>query len=155
MDIRAITAYVYGTPRVARFLAVGGVASLAQLALLHFIQLSGISKLVANFFAFELSTQLNFTLSYLITWRDRRPPVATPRYILERLLAFNGMAITTLIVNLSVFALVLLFAHYLIAGALGIIVATTVNFIVSGRIIFRPLVPLSPSDQPTGALKGQ
>ncbi len=138
LDKKGLTHYIDSTPRIVRFLGVGGLASLAQLALLHFIQLSGISVLLANFFAFEIATQLNFILSYLITWRDRRPPLVTPRYILERTLAFNTMAISTLVVNMAVFALVLLFAHYLIAGAAGIAVATIVNFIVSGHIIFRP-----------------
>ncbi len=132
-----IAGYVYRAPRIVRFLSVGGVASLIQLSLLYLIQLTGISKLLANFFAFEISTQVNFTLSYFITWYDRTPKKPTVRYVTERLLAFNGMAATTLVINMSVFALMLLFVHYLVAGALGIIAATTVNFIVSSRIIFR------------------
>jgi dolichol-phosphate mannosyltransferase len=132
-----IAGYLYRAPRIVRFLSVGGVASLLQLSLLYLIQLTGISKLLANFFAFEISTQVNFTLSYFITWYDRTPKKPTVRYVAERLLAFNGMAATTLVINMSVFALMLLFVHYLVAGALGIIAATTVNFIVSSRIIFR------------------
>ena len=132
-----IPKYVYRLPTVIRFLAVGGVASLLQLLLLYLIQLSGISKIVANFFAFEISTQVNFSLSYLITWYERTPERPTVRYILERLMAFNGMAITTLIINMSVFAVMLLYVHFLMAGALGIIAATTTNFIVSSWIIFR------------------
>jgi putative flippase GtrA len=133
----AIANYVHGTPRIVRFLFVGGVASLLQLFLLYLIQLTGISKLLANFFAFEISSQVNFTLSYFITWYDRTPKKPTVRYIIERLLAFNGMAISTLIINMSVFAVMLFFVHYLVAGALGIIAATTTNFIVSSRLIFR------------------
>ncbi len=132
-----IARYVYRAPTIVRFLAVGGVASLLQLTLLYLIQLSGISKLLANFFAFEISSQVNFALSYLITWHERTPERPTVRYILERMLAFNGMAITTLIINMSVFAFMLLYVHFLIAGALGIIAATTANFIVSSWLIFR------------------
>ncbi len=129
--------YVYGTPRIVRFLSVGVVASLLQLFLLYLIQLTGISKLLANFFAFEISAQVNFTLSYFITWYDRTPKKPTVRYVIERLLAFNGMAATTLVINMSVFALMLFFVHYLVAAALGIIAATTTNFIISSRLIFR------------------
>ncbi len=132
-----IARYVYRAPTIVRFLAVGGVASLLQLTLLYLIQLSGISKLLANFFAFEISSQVNFALSYLITWHERTPERPTVRYILERFFAFNGMAITTLIINMSVFALMLLYVHFLIAGALGIIAATATNFIVSSWFIFR------------------
>jgi len=132
-----IPKYVHRLPTVIRFLAVGGVASLLQLLLLYLIQLSGISKIVANFFAFEISTQVNFSLSYLITWYERTPERPTVRYILERLMAFNGMAITTLIINMSVFAVMLLYVHFLMAGALGIIAATATNFFVSSWIIFR------------------
>ncbi len=132
-----IPRYVYRLPTVVRFLMVGGVASLLQLSLLYVIQLSGISKLLANFFAFEISSQVNFALSYLITWHERTPERPTVRYILQRLFAFNGMAIMTLIVNMSVFALMLLYVHFLIAGAVGIIAATATNFIVSSWLIFR------------------
>ena len=132
-----IASYVHGAPRIVRFVSVGGVASLLQLFLLYVIQLTGISKLLANFFAFEISTQVNFTLSYFITWYDRTPKKPTVRYVVERLMAFNGMAVTTLIINMSVFAVMLFFVHYLVAGALGIIAATTTNFVVSSRLIFR------------------
>lgn len=133
----SIASYVYRAPTIVRFIAVGGVASLVQLSLLYVIQLSGVSKLLANFFAFEISTQVNFALSYLITWYERTPERPTVRYVLGRLLAFNGMAVTTLIINMSVFALMLLYVHFLIAGAVGIIAATATNFIVSSWLIFR------------------
>jgi putative flippase GtrA len=132
-----IASYVYGVPRILRFLSVGGVASLLQLLLLYLIQLTGISKLLANFFAFEISTQVNFTLSYFITWYDRTPKKPTVRYIIERLVAFNGMAVSTLVINMSVFALMLLYAHFMIAGAVAILVAAAANFMVSSRLIFR------------------
>ena len=132
-----IPRYVYRAPIIVRFIMVGGVASFVQLTLLYVIQLSGIPKLLANFFAFEISTQVNFALSYLITWRERTPENPTSRYILQRLFAFNGMAITTLVINMSVFALMLLYVHFLIAGAVGIIAATATNFIVSSWFIFR------------------
>jgi len=136
-DGGTISGNVYRIPRVFRFLCVGAVASLLQLALLYVIQLSGIPKLLANFFAFEISTQVNFGLSYLITWYDRTPERPTLRYLIGRLLGFNGMAITTLIINMSVFALMLMYVHFMIAGALAILAAATTNFIVSSRIIFR------------------
>ena len=136
-DGGTISGNIYRIPRVFRFLCVGAVASLLQLALLYVIQLSGIPKLLANFFAFEISTQVNFGLSYLITWYDRTPERPTLRYLIVRLLGFNGMAITTLIINMSVFALMLMYVHFMIAGALAILAAATTNFIVSSRIIFR------------------
>ena len=136
-DGGAISGNIYRIPRVFRFLCVGAVASLLQLTLLYVIHLSGIPKLLANFFAFEISTQVNFGLSYLITWYDRTPERPTLRYLIGRLLGFNGMAITTLIINMSVFALMLMYVHFMIAGALAILAAATTNFIVSSRIIFR------------------
>ena len=132
-----IASYVYRTPRIVRFVSVGGVASLLQLLLLYLIHLTGMPKLLANFFAFEISTQVNFTLSYFITWHDRTPERPTIRYVIERLLGFNGMAVTTLIINMSVFALMLLYVHFMIAGAVAILVAAATNFIVSSRLVFR------------------
>jgi putative flippase GtrA len=132
-----ITSYVHGTPRIIRFVSVGGVASLLQLVLLYIIQLTGMSKLLANFFAFEISTQVNFALSYFITWYDRTPEKPTVRYMIERWLGFNGMAVTTLVINMSVFALMLLYVHFMIAGAVAILVAAVTNFVISSRVIFR------------------
>lgn len=136
-EMGTIFSHIYGVPRIVRFLFVGGVASLLQLLLLYVIQLSGMSKLLANFFAFEISTQVNFALSYFITWYDRTPERPTVRYVIERLLGFNGMAVTTLVINMSVFALMLLYVHFMIAGAVAIVVAATANFIISSRLIFR------------------
>lgn len=137
LDMGAIAGYVYRTPRVVRFVSVGGLASLLQLLMLYVIQLTGVPKLLANFLAFEISTQFNFTLSYFITWHDRTPERPTVRYVIERLLGFNGMAVTTLIINMSVFALLLLYVHFMIAGAAAILVAATTNFIISSRLVFR------------------
>jgi len=132
-----LSGHVHAVPRVVRFISVGAVASLLQLVLLYVIHLSGISKLLANFFAFEISTQVNFTLSYFITWYDRTPEKPTVRYVIERLMGFNGMAVSTLIINMSVFALMLLFLHFMIAGAVAILAVATFNFFVSSRLIFR------------------
>jgi putative flippase GtrA len=132
-----VSSYVYGTPRIVRFLSVGAAASLLHLLVLYLIQLSGMSRLLANFFAFEISAQVNFTLSYFITWHDRTPERPTVRYVIERLLGFNAMAVTTLVINMSVFALMLLYIHFMIAGVVAILVAATANFIVSSLLIFR------------------
>ena len=132
-----LSGHVHAVPRVVRFISVGAVASLLQLVLLYVIHLSGISKLLANFFAFEISTQVNFTLSYFITWYDRTPEKPTVRYVIERLMGFNGMAVSTLIINMSVFALMLLFFHFMIAGAVAVLAAAAFNFFVSSRLIFR------------------
>ena len=132
-----VVSYVYGTPRIVRFLSVGAAASLLYLLLLYLIQLSGMPKLLANLFAFEISTQVNFTLSYFITWYDRTPERPTVRYVIERLLGFNGMAVTTLVINMSVFALMLLYVHFMVAGAVAVLAAATANFIVSSLLIFR------------------
>src|SRR3989304_1400362 len=112
LDKGTLAGYIYAVPRVVRFLSVGAVASLLQLLLLYVIHLTGISKLLANFFAFEISTQVNFALSYFITWYDRTPKNPSLRYVVERWLGFNGMAVTTLVINMSVFALMLFFVHY-------------------------------------------
>jgi len=137
LDKGTLAGHVYAVPRVVRFISVGAVASGLQLLLLYVIHLSGIPKLLANFFAFEISTQVNFALSYFITWYDRTPERASVRYVIERLLGFNGMAVTTLIINMSVFAVMLLFFHFMIAGAVAILAVATFNFFVSSRLIFR------------------
>ncbi|MGA2285980.1 MAG: GtrA family protein [Dehalococcoidia bacterium] len=129
---------LYGN-RVMRFAAVGGSCGLVQLAVLHLLVAGfGAQELLANFIAFVISMELNFTLNQLFTWRDRWSSELTPQRFVVRVLMFNASASTTGIpLNQGIAALMSLFMWYLPAAAIGICVAATANFFLSDRLVFR------------------
>ncbi len=107
----------------------------------------------ANLLALTLSTQLNFLLSTLIIWPDR--PVTSHRILttLQRLIAFNGISLTTLLVNEGVFAVADRFLPYLVAGVCGIAIAAPINYLVEHFLIFRSPEGTSNHDAPTQRLR--
>ena len=125
--------------RVRRFALVGITCGLVQLGLLQVIVQGNVHENLANLAAFALSVQVNFTLSQLYTWRDRRMSTRGPPELVRRLFVFNGAAATTGVVNQGIFGLANLLIWYLPAAALGIAVAAVTNFLLNDRLVFRPL----------------
>jgi putative flippase GtrA len=120
--------------RPLRFAVTGGLAGLLQLTLLTLLTRSHWSPLLANGVAFLLAAQLNFAVSNLFTWRDRR----TGQSLASRWLAFHGSIASMAVVNLLVFAIVRTFLPDLLASATGILVAAVGNFFIGDRLVFRP-----------------
>lgn len=83
--------------------------------------------------AFLLAAQVNFVLSGLFTWRDRRTILSWPR----RWLLFHGSIAGMAVVNMLVFALSRLLLPDLAASAMGIAVAAAGNFLLGDLVIFR------------------
>ena len=124
-------------PRLVRFGFVGGTCSLLQLVFLEMLVQFNLELHLANILAFLISTQLNFALSSLITWRDRLAPHERPTLLVRRLAGYNGLALISLTVNQIVFTIAALSINYLAAATLGILVGMIVNYTVSGKLIFR------------------
>jgi len=125
--------------RVRRFAVVGITCGLVQLGLLQVFVQGSVQENLANLAAFAISVQVNFTLSQLYTWGDRRMSVPGPFQLVRRLFLFNGAAATTGVVNQGVFGLANLLIWYLPAAALGIAVAAVTNFLLNDRLVFRKL----------------
>lgn len=119
--------------RPVRFAITGGLAGLVQLALLKLLTDHGWQALVANAVAFLLAAQLNFALSSLFTWRDRR----TRQSLGRRWLAFHGSIAGMAVVNLAVFSAARLVLPVLAASAAGICAAAIGNFFIGDRLVFR------------------
>jgi len=138
-------------PRPLRFGFVGGTCAALQLGILFGLVHLGLEQHAANILAFLVSTQVNFALSSIVTWHDRRATAATRSTVATRLASYNAMALATLLVNQAVFSLAATVAHYLVASALGIVTAAVINYLVSGRVIFargrarRPVEAVQPT----------
>lgn len=124
---------VIRVPRVFRFVAVGITCTASQQLLLILLVKNGSGEYLANAVGFIISTQLNFLLSYHLTYGDRKGDST------RRLLQFNALAITVLVCNMVAFATALKFTPYLVAGFLGIVGTLTgavINYLVGTKFIF-------------------
>src|SRR5213078_1846300 len=99
-------------PRPMRFGFVGGTCAALQLGVLFGLVHLGLERHGANVLAFLLSTQVNFALSSIVTWRDRQPPVSGRATVAAQLASYNAMALVTLLVNQAVFGVAVAVAHY-------------------------------------------
>jgi putative flippase GtrA len=135
-QIDAIGAALVRLPRLIRFGGVGGACAVLQLAALAVLVRLGVNKHLGNGLAFFGSTQVNFVLSSLITWRERRGREVM-NSVVARMASYNLLALGVLVVNQVVFALAASRVHYLIASALGILAGMVVNYTVSRAVVFR------------------
>jgi len=122
--------------RPLRFAFTGGAGALTQLALLAGLVRLGLHAVPANGLALLVSAQVNFALSYLFTWHDRRAIGPAWRTLPARWFAFHGCIATTAALNLGIFAAARVFLPNLIAAGAGIGVAAIVNFAVNDRLAF-------------------
>ena len=110
-------------PRLIRFASVGSACALLQLAALHLLVELNVDKSVANLFALVCFAQLNFALSSVITWTNRRA-------------RFNGVVVVSALANQLTFMVAVPHIEYLIAGTLSLIVGAIINYLVSDRVVF-------------------
>jgi len=131
------TIWIDRTPRLMRFCFVGGFCALIQMGLLYAFVNLGTQKNLANFVAFMISVQISFPMNYFITWRDRKEKGSKDvKLLVLRWVSFNGTYLIGMVINQVAFAIFLLFAHYIVAGILGILAAMTINYTVSNKFIF-------------------
>ena len=125
--------------RPLRFICTGGLAGVIQLGLLDLMIKYGWETALANIVAFLLAAQVNFVLSFFFTWRDRQPVADTvTRYVFwSRWLRFHSSILLTALLNQGVFLLTRAFIPALLASALGICVASLVNFFTMNTLVFR------------------
>lgn len=124
--------------RPLRFALTGGLAGLVQLGLLAALADHGWRPWIANLAAFLLAAQLNFALSTLYTWRDRRGTDVLWR----RWLLFHGSISGMAVLNIAVYTVARTVLPYLLASAAGIAVAAVGNFLLGDRLVFRAHGPM-------------
>lgn len=132
--------------RVVRFGMVAVSCTLLQLLILEYLNHLGVDRVLANGIGFVVSAQVNFALSALFTWRDRKPRLARHTKSLKAAIAriwvarwakFNLTALVALAINEVVFAIALHVGVRLIAGsAAGILSGAIVMFSVNHYVTF-------------------
>jgi dolichol-phosphate mannosyltransferase len=111
------------------------------------------NKVIAWMFAVGLSILSNFLLNNAFTWRDVRHS-SRIHFLLRGALAYP-VAIMGIGANFAVYYPLLkyvsdAFPYYVLFNLLGIAAGTSVNFLLSSRLVFRPSTPanLDPNASP-------
>jgi len=137
--------YVPSAGRFWKFALVGASGVLVNMVtLIVLAEYFHAQKVIAWMFAVGLSILSNFLLNNAFTWRDIRHS-SRIHFFLRGVLAYP-VAVMGIGANFAVwYPLVKYvsdeFPYYALFNLLGIIAGTSVNFILSSRLVFRPSIP--------------
>jgi dolichol-phosphate mannosyltransferase len=137
--------YVPSAGRFWKFALVGASGVLVNmLTLIVLAEYFHAHKVIAWMFAVGVSILSNFLLNNAFTWRDIRHS-SRIHFFLRGVLAYP-VAVMGIGANFAVwYPLVKYvsdeFPYYALFNLLGIIAGTSVNFILSSRLVFRPTMP--------------
>src|SRR3712207_847952 len=137
--------YVPSAGRFWKFALVGASGVLVNnLTLITLAEYFHANKVIAWMFAVGLSILSNFLLNNAFTWRDVRHS-SRIHFLLRGALAYP-VAIMGIGANFAVYYPLLkyvseAFPYYVIFNLLGIAAGTSVNFLLSSRLVFRPSTP--------------
>src|SRR5829696_5006255 len=146
--------YVPSAGRFWKFALVGASGVLVNIATLVILaEYFHAHKVIAWMFAVGVSILSNFLLNNAFTWRDIRHS-SRIHFLLRGALAYP-VAIMGIGANFAVYYPLLkyvseAFPYYVLFNLLGIAAGTSVNFILSSRLVFRPSTPenLDPDARP-------
>ncbi|MGH3086505.1 MAG: glycosyltransferase [Rubrobacteraceae bacterium] len=137
--------FVPSAGRFWKFAMVGSSGVLVNMATLFVLaEYVNADLVIAWMFAVGLSILSNFLLNNAFTWRDVRHS-SRIHFLLRGALAYP-VAIAGIGANFAVYYPLLkyvteAFPYYLLFNFLGILAATTVNFALSSRLVFKPSLP--------------
>lgn len=118
--------------RPFRFIGTGVTAAAIQLGTLTLLIHLGWHDIPANVVAFLFAAQINFVLSYNLTWHDRHAPGTR----LRCWLLFHGSIALMALLNLVVFLLARSIVPAVVASALGIMAGALGNYLTGDRLVF-------------------
>lgn len=137
--------YVPSAGRFWKFALVGASGVLVNMVtLIVLAEYFDAHKVIAWMFAVGLSILSNFLLNNAFTWRDIRHS-SRIHFFMRGVLAYP-VAVVGIGANFAVWYPLVkyvseAFPYYALFNLLGIIAGTTVNFILSSRLVFRPTMP--------------
>ena len=152
--------YVPSAGRFWKFALVGASGVVVNMVtLIVLAEVFHAHKVIAWMFAVGISILSNFLLNNAFTWRDIRHS-SRIHFFLRGVLAYP-VAVMGIGANFAVWYPLVkyvsdAFPYYAIFNLLGIIAGTSVNFILSSRLVFRPSEPstLDPGSPPKQIAEG-
>lgn len=122
--------------RILRFGVVASICTLLQLGLMLALIAKGVDSITANGIGFVASSQANFVLSIVFTYRDRKI-TWSPAIIVSRWIPFNATALCALAVNEVVFTLcVQQHIVHVLAALCGTMCGAIISFTIGNKAIF-------------------
>jgi len=127
--------------RIKKFLIVGCSAALVNFLIIAIlVEILGFKsyflKNLANILAIEISTLFHFSISRLWTWKDA--PKKQGRGLVGQFISFNLAALTAIGFRAILFSILEKWGvFYLVNVAIGIGVASSFNFILFDKLVFR------------------
>jgi len=121
--------------RILRFGVVASVCTLLQLGLMLALIAKGVDSITANGIGFVASSQANFVLSIVFTYRDRKI-TWSPAIIVTRWIPFNATALCALAVNEVVFTLCVQHIVHVLASLCGTMCGAIISFTIGNKAIF-------------------
>src|ERR671911_463108 len=143
--ILSLFCYVPSAGRFWKFALVGASGVLVNMVtLIVLAEYFHAHKVIAWMFAVGVSILSNFLLNNAFTWRDVRHS-SRIHFLLRGALAYP-VAVVGIGANFAVYYPLLKyvsedFPYYVLFNLLGIAAGTSVNFILSSRLVFRPSTP--------------
>jgi dolichol-phosphate mannosyltransferase len=137
--------YVPSAGRFWKFALVGASGVLVNMVtLIVLAEYFHAHKVIAWMFAVGVSILSNFLLNNAFTWRDIRHS-SRIHFLLRGALAYP-VAVVGIGANFAVYYPLVkyvsdAFPYYALFNLLGIVAGTSVNFILSSRLVFRPSMP--------------
>ena len=137
--------YVPSAGRLWKFLLVGASGVLVNMVtLIVLAEYFDANKVIAWMFAVGISILSNFLLNNAFTWRDIRHS-SRIHFFLRGVLAYP-VAVMGIGANFAVWYPLVkyvsdAFPYYALFNLLGIVAGTSVNFILSSQLVFRPSMP--------------
>jgi putative flippase GtrA len=128
------------------FVCVGACCFLVQFGVLTALTAEGVYRPLANAIGFAISVQLNFAVSFKLTWRDR--PAGTSRTAWARLLTYNATALLSLAINTVVFTITHHSVGNLLAFVFGVSCGMCVTYLACDLLIFRDRRKRAPAGRP-------
>ncbi len=124
--------------RFIKFASVGTAGAIVNLGILYVaVAYFKADPYGAWLLAVLVSILSNFILNGIITYRDR--PISGVVNYAALLGMYYGLSLGTMVINFVTYhGMLSLGVQYLIAGALGIIAAMFVNYVLASRVIWRP-----------------
>lgn len=124
------------TKRVARFAATGLLCLASQYAVLRALSHEGFSPAAAAFAGYCASAQLNFFLSYRLTWADSARKRGAG--LLATWASFNALVLFSALANGEIYAGLRHHGGDGIALGVATLTSTTLNFTVNHFLVLRP-----------------
>jgi putative flippase GtrA len=122
--------------RGVRFCASGFASLMVQWILLRLLLRSGVGASPADFVAYAASAQVNFALSYRLTWCDS-PRRRGTNFALTWL-AFNLVALTSAVANSLTYTTTRQSTADLVAFGIATVTSLVINFSLNHFVVLRP-----------------